>query len=80
MRQIGELSEPFRNRLSLAWRATDLLAFGLRKCLEQGYTAKDFRADLLAALVVGIASRDPRAHRGHRGHCVGVSSPLPPMK
>ena len=53
MRYVDELSEAFRNQLTLAYKAKDLLAYGLRKRLKQGYTAKDFRADLVAALVVG---------------------------
>jgi len=53
MRYVDELSEAFRNQLTLAYKAKDLLAYGLRKRLKQGYTAQDFRADLVAAVVVG---------------------------
>lgn len=56
MRYVDELSEAFRNQLALAYRAKDLLAYGLRQRLKSGYTAKDFRADLLAALVVGVVA------------------------
>jgi len=56
MRYVDELSEAFRNQLTLAYRAKDLLAYGLRKRLKQGYTAEDFKADLLAALVVGVVA------------------------
>ena len=56
MRYVDELSEAFRNQLALAYKAKDLLAYGLRQRLKQGYTAKDFRADLLAALVVGVVA------------------------
>jgi len=45
-----------KNQLALALSAKDLIAFGLRSRLREGYGAKDFRADLLAALVVGIVA------------------------
>ncbi|MBL0215516.1 MAG: C4-dicarboxylic acid transporter DauA [Myxococcales bacterium] len=50
------MSEAFRAQLSLAYRAKDLLGYGLRQRLKEGYTAKDFRADLFAALVVGLVA------------------------
>lgn len=56
MRYVDELSEAFKNQLALAYRAKDLLAYGLRQRLSEGYTAKDFRADLLAGLVVGVVA------------------------
>ena len=56
MRYVDELSEAVRNQLTLAYKAKDLLAYGLRKRLKQGYTAQDFKADLLAALVVGVVA------------------------
>ncbi len=56
MRYVDELSEAFRNQLALAYRAKDLLAYGLRQRLQQGYSVKDFRGDLLAALVVGVVA------------------------
>lgn len=56
MRYVDELSEAFRNQLALAYRAKDLLAYGLRKRLKQGYTAQDFKADLYAAIVVGAVA------------------------
>ncbi|MBA3462219.1 MAG: C4-dicarboxylic acid transporter DauA [Deltaproteobacteria bacterium] len=40
----------------MAYRAKDLIGYGLRQRLKEGYTAKDFRADLLAALVVGVVA------------------------
>ncbi|MBA3538297.1 MAG: STAS domain-containing protein [Deltaproteobacteria bacterium] len=56
MRYVDEISEAFRNQLALAYRAKDLLAYGLRSRLREGYTRKDLRADFLAALVVaGVA-------------------------
>jgi len=56
VRYVDELSEAFKNQLALAYRAKDLLAYGLRQRLSEGYTAKDFRADLLAGLVVGVVA------------------------
>ena len=56
MRYVDELSEAFRNQLALAYKAKDLLAYGLRKRLKQGYTAQDFKADLLASIVVGVVA------------------------
>ena len=45
-----------QKQLALAYRAKDLLGFGLRQRLREGYTAKDFRADMLSALVVGVVA------------------------
>lgn len=53
LRYVDELSEAIKNQLALAYSAKDLLGYGLRQRLKEGYTAKDFRADLIAALVVG---------------------------
>lgn len=52
LRYVDELSEAFRNQLALAFHAKDLLGFGLRTRLREGYTARDFRADVIAALIV----------------------------
>ena len=56
LRYVDELSGALKGQLALAYRAKDLLAYGLRQRLKEGYTAKDFRADLLAALVVGVVA------------------------
>ena len=56
LRYVDELSEAFRAQLTRAYRAKDLLGFGLRQRLKEGYTGKDFRADMLAALVVGVVA------------------------
>jgi SulP family sulfate permease len=56
LRYVEEVSDVVRHQLALAYRAKDLLAYGLRQRLREGYTAKDFRADLLASLVVGIVA------------------------
>ena len=56
LRYVNELPEAIQRRLALAYRSKDLLAYGLRGRLREGYSAKDFRADLLAALVVGVVA------------------------
>ena len=56
LRYVEELSDAVQKQLSLAYRAKDLIAWGLRSRLREGYTVKDFRADLLAALVVGVVA------------------------
>jgi SulP family sulfate permease len=56
LRYVNELPEALQKQLALAYRAKDLLGYGLRVRLREGYTVKDFRADLLAALVVGIVA------------------------
>jgi len=56
VRYVDEISEAFRNQLALVHRAKDLLAYGLRDRLREGYTRKDFRADLIAAVVVGVVA------------------------
>jgi SulP family sulfate permease len=56
LRYVEEVSDVVRTQLALAYSAKDLLGYGLRKRLREGYTVKDFRADLLASLVVGIVA------------------------
>jgi SulP family sulfate permease len=56
LRYVNELPEALQKQLALAYRAKDLLGYGLRARLREGYSAKDFRADLLAALVVGVVA------------------------
>jgi SulP family sulfate permease len=56
LRYVNELPEAIQRQLALAYRAKDLLAYGLRSRLREGYSVKDFRADLLAALVVGVVA------------------------
>ena len=56
LRYAEELSDAVQKRLALAYSAKDLLGFGLRGRLREGYTAKDFRADLMSALVVGVVA------------------------
>jgi SulP family sulfate permease len=56
LRYAEELTDAVKQQLALAYSAKDLLAFGLRSRMREGYGAKDFRADLMAALVVGIVA------------------------
>jgi SulP family sulfate permease len=56
LRYAEPLSEAVQKQLALAYSAKDLLAYGLRDKLREGYTIKDFRADLLSALVVGVVA------------------------
>jgi SulP family sulfate permease len=56
LRYVNELPEALQKQLALAYSAKDLLAYGLRARLREGYSIKDFRADLLAALVVGVVA------------------------
>ena len=56
LRYVNELPEALQKQLALAFSAKDLLAYGLRGRLREGYSIKDFRADLLAALVVGVVA------------------------
>jgi sulfate permease, SulP family len=56
LRYVDELSEAIRNQLALAYSAKDLLGYGLRQKLREGYTRQDFRADLFSSLVVGVVA------------------------
>jgi SulP family sulfate permease len=56
LRYVNELPETLQRQLALAFHAKDLLGYGLRSRLREGYSIKDFRADLLAALVVGVVA------------------------
>jgi SulP family sulfate permease len=56
LRYVDELSEVVKNQFALAYSAKDLLGYGLRQRLREGYTRRDFRADLLSALVVGVVA------------------------
>ncbi len=55
-RYVDELTEALRNQLALARGLKDQLGFGLRGRLKEGYTGADFRADLMAGLVVGVVA------------------------
>lgn len=56
LRYAEELTDAVKQQLALAYSAKDLLAYGLRQKLREGYNRTDFRADLLAALVVGVVA------------------------
>ena len=56
LRYVNELPEALQKQLALAFSAKDLLAYGLRTRLREGYSVKDFRADLAAALIVGVVA------------------------
>lgn len=56
LRYAEELTDTVKQQLALAYSAKDLLAYGLRQKLREGYTRHDFRADLMAALVVGVVA------------------------
>jgi len=56
LRYVEELSEGVKQQLALAYSAKDLIGWGLRQKLREGYTRHDFRADLMAALVVGVVA------------------------
>ena len=56
LRYVNELPDAIQKQLALAYSAKDLLGYGLRTRLREGYSVKDFRADLLAALVVGVVA------------------------
>jgi SulP family sulfate permease len=56
LRYVDELSDVIRSQLALAYRAKDLLAYGLRQKLREGYTRQDLRADALSGLVVGVVA------------------------
>jgi SulP family sulfate permease len=56
LRYVNELPEALQKQLALAFKAKDLIGYGLRSRLREGYSIKDFRADLGAALVVGVVA------------------------
>lgn len=56
MRYVDELTDAVKAQLAMAYRVKDLLGFGLRTRLREGYTMRDFRADALAGLVVGVVA------------------------
>ncbi len=56
LRYVDELSGAVRSQLALAYRAKDLIAYGLRGTLREHYTRADFRADLRASLTTGAVA------------------------
>src|SRR5690349_7576292 len=55
-RYVDDLTDAIRTQFAYAASAKDLLAYGVRKRLKEGYTARDFRADAMAGLVVGVVA------------------------
>jgi SulP family sulfate permease len=55
-RYVDELTDAIKLQLSYARSAKDLLGYGLRSRLKEGYTRRDFRADAMAGLVVGVVA------------------------
>jgi SulP family sulfate permease len=56
LRYAEELTDVVQKQLAQALTARQLIAWGLRSKLKEGYTRQDFRADLLASLVVGVVA------------------------
>lgn len=56
LRYAEELTDAVKQQLALAYSAKDLIGFGLREKLREGYTRGDFKSDLMAALVVGVVA------------------------
>jgi sulfate permease, SulP family len=55
-RYVEELTGAVRSQLALVLGVKDLIAYGLRTRMREGYGMGDFRADLLAGLVVGVVA------------------------
>lgn len=56
MRYVDDLTDALKTQLGYVVSAKDLLGYGLRQRLKEGYTARDFRADAMAGLVVGVVA------------------------
>lgn len=56
MRYVDELTGALKSQLALALRTKDLIAYGLRRTLREGYSSKDFRADARASVTVGLVA------------------------
>jgi sulfate permease, SulP family len=56
MRYVDELTGALKSQLSLAYRTKDLIAYGLRSRLNEGYSARDFKADAKASIAVGMVA------------------------
>src|SRR5690606_17862930 len=56
LRYAEELTDALKQQLALAYSAKDLIGFGLREKLREGYTGSDFKSALMAALVVGVVA------------------------
>jgi sulfate permease, SulP family len=56
MRYVDELTGALKTQLAHAYRTKDLLAYGLRRALREGYSKADFRADARASVTVGLVA------------------------
>ncbi|MEZ4363625.1 MAG: SulP family inorganic anion transporter [Kofleriaceae bacterium] len=56
MRYVDELTGALKSQLALAYSTKDLLGYGLRRRLRDGYSLADFRADARASVVVGLTA------------------------
>ncbi len=56
MRYVDELTGALKTQLAHAYRTKDLLAYGLRRALREGYSRADFRADARASVTVGLVA------------------------
>ncbi len=56
LRYVDKLGDKVREQLALTYSAKDLLGWGLRRRLREGYTRQDFKADLLSGLVIGVVA------------------------
>jgi SulP family sulfate permease len=56
LRYVDELGDKVREQLALAYKAKDLIGWGLRQRMREGYTMQDFRADVLSSLVIGVVA------------------------
>lgn len=56
MRYVDELTGALKSQLALALRTKDLIAYGLRRVLREGYSRQDFRADARASVTVGMVA------------------------
>lgn len=56
LRYVDDLTEVLRRQLAFALRTRELIGYGLRRKLAEGYTGADFRADLRAGAAVAAVS------------------------
>jgi SulP family sulfate permease len=56
MRYVDDLTGALKQQLALALGVKDQLGYALREKLRSGYTMRDFRADAMAGLVVGVVA------------------------
>ncbi len=87
MRYVDELTSAVKQQLALAYRTKDLLSWGLRQRLREGYKLQDFRADARAsiaifmvalplALALGVAVDLPPQYGLYSAIVAGIITPL----